>query len=201
MKKLEESFGIWKRAIAFLLLLPLIFALAACKTEDPSVTDPTESQSIITLNRDGGIYTIDTEKCTITFWKHTYEYEFVGTASDYKVTIIYPDGQSYVVENGGCNKPWNGGAYVYVFQLVDALKEALFPKTPEAPPQPSFFDRFGYGILLLALAALFLIFPETLASWKLYFWAKDAEPSEFAILFYRGLGVFCALVGVISLLS
>ena len=72
---------------------------------------------------------------------------------------------------------------------------------PEPSKKPNFYAQFMYTAILFLLGFLFLVFPEAMVRRKLYFWAKNAEPSDFAIGFYRVLGAFCILVGVISLFS
>ena len=203
----------FQRVCVFLLILPLIFALAACKTEDPDPTEaPTtpENMTVYTATSkwDNVAYTVNKENCTVTDGKYTYFYEFEGNASDYKVTITYPDGKTDFWignQNGG-----SGGGIGFGADYADcsSLAEVIAMGAPKAPApavkpapskKPNFFAHYAYTATLFLLGFLFLAFPEAMARRRIYFWAKDAEPSDFAIGFYRVLGAFCILVGVISL--
>ena len=203
----------FQRICVFLLILSLIFALAACKAEDPAPTEaPTtpENMTVYTATSkwDNVTYTVNKENCTVTDGKYTYFYEFEGNASNYKVTITYPDGKTDFwigSPNGG-----SGGGIGFGTDYADCcfLAEVIAMGAPKAPaptvkPEPSqepnFYAQFMYTAILFLLGFLFLVFPEAMARRKIYFWAKNAEPSDFAIGFYRVLGAFCILVGVISI--
>ena len=179
-----------QRTCVFLLALLLIFALSACQKEDSTV---------YTVTKEGISYTIDRENCTITDGKYIYRYTFEGNASTYNATINYPNGASYWWEGtnfGG----YGGNSYGYdesLYASGEVLTEILKEKAPKPPK--SFAEILG-GLIFLGFGILFVAKPEVFARRRLYLWAKNPEPSDFAIAMYRVSGVLMIIVGVVLLL-
>jgi len=193
-----------KRLCIFLLALALTVSLAACKTNDPSPTEASTAgkETVITIVRGEGVYTVDTEKCTITFGEYTYGYKYEGTKSDYKATFTYPNGQTATWDNDiGSGYTWVDSTYTDSYHLLIALQNALFPQPPVTHVKSKIASSTWLSVLLIGIGALFVAFPEPMARGKFYWWVKNPEPSAFAIAVYVILGIFCILVGVLTLLN
>ena len=208
----------FQRICVFLLILSLIFALAACKAEDPAPTEaPTTPENMtvytVTDKYNGTVYTVDKENGTISDGKYTYFYEFEGNASDYKVTITYPNGTTgswHQERNHGTGFGFQGGLgtdYTYCDNLAEAIAQGALkaPQPPEEPKEPikfrgpRAFEQILGSLLLISLGIIFVTKPKEMARAKFSFWVRNAEPSDLAIWMYRIVGVWVTFAGVITM--
>ena len=195
--KMKKWF-IWILAVIMFALLP------ACNKPVPAPRTETAE--------------INGQTLTITFDEHNLsagkiatdsgEYTFAYTASgqDTTLTIVYPDGYVYsqTQHNGGISFPAAYDAaereakgYMDGFSLAWAIENAMGGKAPAGNNGASPL----LAIILLALGAWNTFAPKT--AWWLArgWWYKNAEPSELALVLYRGLGVLLIVIGLICLVA
>ncbi len=202
----------FQRLCVFLLILPLIFALAACKAEDPTPTEaPTtpENMTVYTATGywSGDSYTVDKEKCTITDGKYTYKYKLEGTDPNYRITVIYPNGHDGVWlcrENGGSGGGFTGGLgtdYADIADLADVVVQGA-PKAPKPvePEKPKPRKPDGYYIaafFILILGILYTAAPRALHRARYWCVVTDPEPTAFAIIMNRVIGIVMILSSIV----
>ena len=178
-----------KRIVTFLLCLFLVLPLYACATPSTAYT----------VDIGGKSYEINTEDGTIFDGTYTYEYEFSGDSSSYKVSISYPNGSTFyrsqegTVGYGGWSDDYREELYV----SGDVLCDVVATKVPKASDP----KRVVAMILLFGLGVLDVIAPRI--SWNLtYGWRyKNAEPSDIALGLIRAGGVLVLIVGVVIIFS
>lgn len=180
----------------FLLTVAVIVCLTGCAKSESSGTYVVEKQ--------GTLFTVDTNNMTISDGENTYHYAVDGSAFRYTTTITYPDGSTYwwTVDRsgdgnfshgyGGWSDDYDENRYVAGDVLCDALDMSS--------SEPS-SDKNPLLIMLLMVIGLFnLIAPQT--SWYLsHGWKyKNAEPSEVAIGLTRfggGAALVLALIMIV----
>lgn len=176
----------WVTIMAVLLMMLTLFACA-------------EQSSTYTITRDGTDFRVDLENNTISDETNTYQYEYSGNASSYRIVITYPDGSSYWYSKsgstgmGGWSNDYDEDAYVD----GDTLRDVVLAKLPK---KVSLGKVLG-ALVLAALGVVDIAFPKV--TWYLgYGWRfKDVEPSESALIFARISGAAAIILGVILLLS
>lgn len=178
-----------KGILALFLWLFSLFLLAGCGEKRQSVYD---------IARDGVVYTVDQEQQTISDGKYSYRYEVSGSSSGASFKIIYPNGSSFWWQKnasggfGGWSDDYDESTYASGHTLLDILTAGR-PRESEPKNVPA--------IILLILLGLFnAIAPET--SWYLSrgWYYRDAEPSDEALLLYRGSGILCLVIAVLMIL-
>ena len=194
-----------KRISIFLLTALLILGLCACaEKKTQSALEP------YTTGWDGTVYTvtpIDNYKGTITDGTNTYSYRYDAAGSSYSVTFTYPDGETYrCMENGGTS----GGA---VFSSGSASLDFDFDKYPDGMTLQRVLERspaakheekstksWGIILFLLFVGSINTACPQLTwhldVGWKV----KDAEPSEAALAWNRGIGVVLLIIAGIMIL-
>ncbi len=174
-----------KRILPFLMCVLLMAALWGCGAESGSSS----------VSRNG--FQVDTENSTISHSTLTYYYTFSGNAKNYNITITYPNGSSYwcaksgAMITSGWSNDYSENGYADGGTLCDVILAAV--------PKPMDTGKLIGAVLLLALGAFHLAFPQ--AAWQLaYGWRyQNAEPSEAALVFARVSGGGAILFGVVLL--
>lgn len=178
-----------KRCLTILAVLMMLLTLFACAKQS----------STYTITKDNTEFRVDLEKNTISDETNTYQYEYSGNSSSYRIVIIYPNGSSYWYNksgsagNGGWSDDYDEDAYVN----GDTLRDVVLAKAPkEVSP-----GKILGALVLAALGVVDIACPKV--TWYLgYGWRfKDAEPSEAALIFARIGGAVAIVLGVILLLS
>lgn len=178
-----------KRALIILALL-LSFFLCACSRA--------ETAKIYEIEKNGKIYTIDTENKTIYDGANKYRYSVNFESDSSSVKIYYPDGSSYWWNErktdygssgtGGWSDDYEPSKYVSGDILWDILQE----RAPRVAGSST--KNVLLIIIFLAIGILNIVYPEV--GWYLeYGWRfKDAKPSEIALIFNRAGGVIVVIV-------
>lgn len=148
-----------------------------------------------TVEKRGVEYVVDTEKHTIFDGTYTYQYEFSGDRTQYRIDITYPDGSTYWW-NGGSSTGFGGwsGDWDNLYDYADGgvLREILVEKAPGGTADSV---KILAAIFIMAVGAVGIFFPR--AAWYLgYGWRfKNAEPSDIALVFGRVGGVVATAFG------
>ena len=184
-----------KKALVFVLTALLALTLAACG-EDRSGT------AVHTPSINGTTYTVDTKNCTISDGEYTYSYEYIDYSDGYSISVSYPDGSSwYMEERGGITQSghsngYGPGAYLPGERISALVRDALEDTAPVQRPSGA---RIFLAVVLLCSGALGLFSPK--AAWLLEWgWRfKDAEPSGAVLFVNRVAGVVCIVAGFLVL--
>lgn len=186
-----------KRTLLLCLAVLLALSMCACL--------PAESGAQYTVTKNGVDYVVDQENGIISDGTYTYHYTFSGNASSYNIKITYPDGSTYSWNKqtsdgwgfggGGGSEDYDADRYVGGDVLCDILEAGAPRAKKEANP-----GQILLGIILVGVGLVNAIAPQIgwylSEGWKF----KDAEPSEMALGFGRGGGVFAVVIGAIVLL-
>ena len=176
----------WMIGIALLLIL--------------SVCGCAQQEQIYKIERNGIVFSVDTEKQTITDGTHIYHYVLSDGASSSTITITYPNGSTFwdtVTDRGSGSSGWSddykADAYVSGWTLSEVVRQTI--------PKPAPTGKIIAGLILIALSVVEIVFPQGL--WYLrYGWHfKNAEPSEAALIFTRVGGVVGSILGVVLMLA
>lgn len=194
------------RALILAVLAALVLSLSACAKKQTA----TASLEPYTTGWDGAVYTItpiDAYKGTISDGTNTYSYRYDTSGTGYSVTFTYPDGETYrCMENGGTS----GGA---VFSSGSASLDFDFDKYPDGMTLKRVLERspsaksekkstknVGLILVLLFVGGINTACPQLTwhldVGWKV----KDAEPSEAALAWNRGIGVVLLIIAGIMIL-
>lgn len=188
-----------KRISIFLLTALLILGLCACaEKKTQSALEP------YTTGWDGTVYTvtpIDNYKGTITDGTNTYSYRYDTSGSSYGVTFTYPDGETYTwkedgnFSSGATSPDFDSGKYPDGMTLDRVLK-----RSPSAKSEIKSTKSWGVILLLLLIGGINTACPQLTwhldVGWKV----KDAEPSEAALAWNRGIGVVLLIIAGIMIL-
>ncbi len=179
-----------KRFWSVFVALLLILSLWGCA----------QQEQVYTIDRNGTVFSIDTENRTISDGTHTYHYMLSDNGSSTTVTITYPNGSTFwdKVSNGGSGSSgwsddYKADAYVSGWTLADVVRQTI--------PKPANTGKIIAGLVLIALGILEIAFPQGL--WYLrYGWHfKNAEPSDVALILGRVGGVVVMILGVVLMLT
>lgn len=187
-----------KRISIFLLTALLILGLCACaEKKTQSALEP------YTTGWDGTVYTvtpIDNYKGTITDGTNTYSYRYDAAGSSYSVTFTYPDGETYTwkedgnFSSGSTSPDFDSGKYPDGMTLDRVLK-----RSPSAKSEIKSTKSWGVILLLLLIGGINTACPQLTwhldVGWKV----KDAEPSEAALAWNRGIGVVLLIIAGIMI--
>lgn len=188
-----------KRISIFLLTVLLILGLCACaeKTE-------TDSYAPYTVEYNHTVYTVtpaDGMTGTISDGTDTYSYQYELRIRGYRVKFTYPDGETYTWTDDGNNMSgttspgFDFEKYPDGWTLSDILLQNSSAKNARKTEK-----NVGMILLLLIVGAVNTIWPQAAwyleTGWKI----KDAEPSEAALAWNRGVGIVVVIVAVILIL-
>lgn len=188
-----------KQVFAVFLVLLLAVSVIGC-TEQETLQETVQA-TVYKTDINGKTHQVDTAKKTISDGKYTYQYDFSGDVSSYRVEIIYPNWSSYWwngSESGGSGG-WSGDYDVGTYAHGDALVRAVaaaegLEETKER--NEGYFGRVLVGLILIGFGVFGLIAPET--SWYLsHGWQyKNVEPSDTALTFARIGGGIAVFIGI-----
>lgn len=192
-------------ALILAVLAALVLSLSACAKQKA-----TASLEPYTTGWDGTVYTvtpIDNDKGTITDGTNTYSYRYDTSGSSYSVTFTYPDGETYrCMENGGTSggAVFSSGSSSLDFDYDKypdgmTLKRVL-EQSPSAKSEEKSTKSWGIILFLLFAGSINTACPQLTwyldVGWKV----KDAEPSEAALAWSRGIGVVLLIIAGIMIL-
>ena len=181
-----------------ILALLILLSLSACAKRQSSATAP------YTVERPGGtVYTVtpaDANTGTITDGTYTYSYRYEPSGSSYEVIFTYPDGESYTWKESGnfgsgmTSEGFDSEKYPSGMTLQSLLKSGH-------ANEQSGKKNIGLALLLLIIGGINTAWPQ--AAWYLDIgWkVKDAEPSEDALIWSRGVGVVVLIIAVIMMIA
>ena len=194
-----------KRISIFLLTALLILGLCACaEKKTQSALEP------YTTGWDGTVYTvtpIDNYKGTITDGTYTYSYRYDTSGSSYGVTFTYPDGETYrCTQNGSTSSgaAFSSGSASLDFDFdkyPDGMTlDRVLKRSPAAKHEEKSTKSWGIILFLLFVGGINTACPQLTwhldVGWKV----KDAEPSEAALAWNRGIGVVLLIIAGIMIL-
>ena len=180
-----------KRPLIFVLLVFfLLSCLAGCGSE--------KENGAVAVEYGGTVFLVDKSAGTIRGGSHTYSFENTGSG----LKITYPDGSTYIWQQTGGVTVGSGSSdpsasgYASASVLREVLEQASAVRQDQAKSRHT-----GIGILLLLVGIVNAVWPR--AGWYLGGgWRyKDAEPSDAALLLYRGGGIAAAVIGFFLLFS
>lgn len=193
------------------LILAALFILAAVFVLSFSACAKRQTQSVHTPYSaawDGKVYTvtpIDNDKGTISDGTNTYSYRYEADGSGYSVTFTYPDGETYKCSDSGTGAAFTSGASSLEFDYDEypdgmTLKH-LLEQAPSAKSEKRSTKNVGLIFFLLVIGGINTAWPQ--AAWYLDVgWkVKDAEPSEAALTWNRGVGVVVLIIAVIMMIA
>lgn len=193
-----------KRISIFLLTALLILGLCACaEKKTQSALEP------YTTGWDGTVYTvtpIDNYKGTITDGTNTYSYRYDAAGSSYSVTFTYPDGETYrCTQNGSTSSgaAFSSGSASLDFDFdkyPDGMTlQRVLERSPAAKHEEKSTKSWGIILFLLFVGSINTACPQLTwhldVGWKV----KDAEPSEAALTWNRGIGVVLLIIAGIMI--
>lgn len=196
-----------KKRIAILILAALLL-LSFCACAEKKTQSALEPY---TTGWDGAVYTvtpIDNDTGTISDGTNTYSYCYDAAGSSYSVTFTYPDGETYrCMENGGTSggAVFSSGSTSLDFDFDKypdgmTLKRVL-ERSPSAKSEKKSTKNVGLILVLLFVGGINTACPQLTwhldVGWKV----KDAEPSEAALTWNRGIGIVLLVIAVIMIIA
>lgn len=173
-----------KKLLAVLLAL-LLFCLAACSSSS--------GPAAYTVEVNGELFAVDTEKCTVTHGNDVYEYVMDGDTID----ITYPNGAVYwwrITNHGGVggwDDNYDEERYVSGSTLVNILES-------EMPEVKDYTGKIILFAVLVLLGLWQLIWPRTAWYWAHGWQYKNAEPSDAGLIGARAGGVLFIVIAVVQ---
>ena len=172
-----------KRLFAVLLAVLLLF-LTACSEGRPAA---------YTVEVNGELFAVDTEKCTVTHGGDVYEY----VMDDSTIDITYPNGAVYwwrITNNGGVggwDDSYDEERYVSGSTLVNILEE-------QVPEVKDYTGKIILAVVLVLLGLWQLIWPRTAWYWAHGWQYKNVEPSDAGLAGARFGGVVFLVIAVVQ---
>ena len=193
-------------ALILAVLAALVLSLSACAKKQTA----TASLEPYTTGWDGAVYTItpiDAYKGTISDGTNTYSYRYDTSGTGYSVTFTYPDGETYrCMENGGTSggAVFSSGSSSLDFdydKYPDGMTlDRVLKRSPAAKHEEKSTKSWGIILFLLFVGSINTACPQLTwhldVGWKV----KDAEPSEAALAWNRGIGVVLLIIAGIMIL-
>mgnify|MGYP000402800284 CR=1 FL=1 len=192
-------------ALILAVLAALVLSLSACAKQKA-----TASLEPYTTGWDGAVYTItpiDAYKGTISDGTNTYSYRYDTSGSSYGVTFTYPDGETYrCTQNGSTSSgaAFSSGSASLDFDFdkyPDGMTlDRVLKRSPAAKHEEKSTKSWGIILFLLFVGSINTACPQLTwhldVGWKV----KDAEPSEAALAWNRGIGVVLLIIAGIMIL-
>ena len=193
-----------RRNIAFAVLIlavlaALVLSLSACaEKQTKNALEP------YSIGWDGRVYTvtpIDNDKGTISDGTNTYSYRYDAGGSGYSVTFAYPDGETYTwkedgnFSSGATSPDFDSGKYPDGMTLDRVLK-----RSPAAKHEEKSTKSWGIILFLLFVGSINTACPQLTWHLDVGWTVKDAEPSEAALAWNRGIGVVLLIIAGIMIL-
>lgn len=194
-----------KRISLFLLAALVIVSLCACaEKQTQNVLEP------YTTGWDGKSYTvtpIDNDKGTISDGTNTYSYRYGSAGNGYSVTFTYPDGETYTwMQNGSASggTTFSSGSASLNYdpdKYPDGLTlKRVLERSPAAKNEKKSTKNVGVILFLLVVGVINTAWPQAAwyleTGWKI----KDAEPSDAALGWNRGVGILAVVIAVILMI-
>ena len=193
-------------ALILAVLAALVLSLSACAKKQTA----TASLEPYTTGWDGAVYTItpiDAYKGTISDGTNTYSYRYDTSGSSYGVTFTYPDGETYrCTQNGSTSSgaAFSSGSASLDFDFdkyPDGMTlDRVLKRSPSAKSEEKSTTNWGIILFLLFVGGINTACPQLTwhldVGWKV----KDAEPSEAALTWNRGIGVVLLIIAGIMIL-
>ena len=194
-----------KRIVILILSALLLLSFCACaEKKTQSALEP------YTTGWDGAVYTItpiDAYKGTISDGTNTYSYRYDTSGSSYGVTFTYPDGETYrCTQNGSTSSgaAFSSGSASLDFDFdkyPDGMTlDRVLKRSPAAKHEEKSTKSWGIILFLLFVGSINTACPQLTwhldVGWKV----KDAEPSEAALAWNRGIGVVLLIIAGIMIL-
>ena len=154
----------------------------------------TVKPGVYSVEVNGMIYELDTEKRTINDGLYTYQYEFTGNTRSYNITITFPDGVKY-----GCKK--NGGPLVFwssdyvdsKYSSTDTLCDVILSKAPKGVN----IKKIMAGILIMSIGIFNFAFPKAACYLECGWKFKNSEPTDFYLAMTKIVGIIIFIVGLL----
>ena len=192
-----------RRNIAFAVLIlavlaALVLSLSACaEKQTKNALEP------YSIGWDGRVYTvtpIDNDKGTISDGTNTYSYRYDASGSGYSVTFTYPDGETYTwTENSSSGRGEASLNFDFEKYPSGMVLKGLLRKVRTTQEDTS-AKNWGIILFLLFVGGINTACPQLTwyldVGWKV----KDAEPSEAALAWNRGIGVVLLIIAGIMIL-
>lgn len=188
-----------KRVSVFLLTALLILGFCACAKQTQ-----TDTIAPYSVEYDHTLYTVtpaDETTGTISDGTETYSYQYESRIQGYRVKFTYPDGETYTWTDDGTNMSGTTSSgfdfdkYPDGWTLSDILLQNGTVKTAQKAEK-----NMALILLLLVLGIGNAAFPKAAwyleTGWKI----KDAEPSDAALAWNRGIGIVVIVVAVIMMI-
>ena len=192
-----------RRNIAFAVLIlavlaALVLSLSACaEKQTKNALEP------YSIGWDGRVYTvtpIDNDKGTISDGTNTYSYRYDASGTGYSVTFTYPDGETYTwTENSSSGRGEASLNFDFEKYPSGMVLKGLLRKVRTTQEDTS-AKNWGIILFLLFVGGINTACPQLTwyldVGWKV----KDAEPSEAALAWNRGIGVVLLIIAGIMIL-
>ena len=193
-----------RRNIAFAVLIlavlaALVLSLSACaEKQTKNALEP------YSIGWDGRVYTvtpIDNDKGTISDGTNTYSYRYDASGTGYSVTFTYPDGETYTWKEDGNFSSGSASLDFDFDKYPDGMTlKRVLERSPSAKSEKKSTKNVGLILVLLFVGGINTAFPQAAwyleTGWKI----KDAEPSDAALAWNRGIGIVAIVVAVIMLI-
>ena len=195
-----------KRISLFLLAALVIVSLCACaEKQTQNALEP------YTTGWDGKSYTvtpIDSGKGTISDGTNTYSYRYGSAGNGYSVTFTYPDGETYTwMQNGSVSSgtTFSSGSASLNYdpdKYPDGMTlQRVLAHSPSAKKTEEKSNKnVGLIFFLLVIGVINTAWPQAAwyleTGWKI----KDAEPSDAALGWNRGVGIVMLVIAVILII-
>ncbi len=194
-----------KRISLFLLAALVIVSLCACA--EKQAQNASEPYSVA---REGAVYTvtpIDNDKGTISDGTNTYSYRYGSAGNGYSVTFTYPDGETYTwMQNGSASSgaTFSSGSASLNYdpdKYPDGMTlQRVLAHSPSAKPEETSSKNAGLIFFLLVIGVINTAWPQAAwyleTGWKI----KDAEPSDAALGWNRGVGIILLVIAAVMII-
>ena len=184
-----------KHTAILLLAMTLLLSLCACTQEQKQAAPAPYTV---------GTYTVtpyDNNAGTLSDGTYTYSYRYEPYGAGYSVTFTYPDGETYTCVRDGSGVRGSASLdldlakYPSGLALNGALERAKKAVQRNASPK-----NVGLIVLFLLIGAVNTAAPKAAwfleVGWKL----KDAEPSDAALAWNRGIGILLLIIAAVMLI-
>ena len=195
MRKYPEM---WLLVLVLLVALVMVLNLSACAKQTESYTAPYTIE-----HSDGTVYTVtpsDDTTGTISDGTYTYSYRYKPAGNGYRVTFTYPDGETYTwADSGSSGRGETSLNFDFEKYPSGMVLKGLLRKVRTTQEDTS-AKNWGLILFLFFAGAINTAWPRGVWYLDIGWKVKDAEPSESALAWSRGVGIVLLLVAVIMML-